>query len=159
MAVEVGAQAPEFSLQSTEGGSLSLADLRGKKVVIFFYPKDDTPGCTVEACDFRDHQRALEKAGAAVIGVSKDGMDSHNRFKQKFKLTFPLLVDADSATAKAYGAFGPKTSYGKTSEGTIRSTFLIDETGKVQRAWSPVKVDGHVAAVMDAVLGREVEKK
>ena len=152
MAVTQGAAAPDFSLQTTRG-ELALKKLRGSKVVLYFYPKDDTPGCTQEACDFRDSLRRLEGHGAVVLGVSKDSLAAHERFKAKYQLPFALASDPDNAVAKAYGAFGKKMMYGKPVVGTIRSTFLIDERGKVERAWSPVKVKGHVDAVLAALNG------
>ena len=159
MALTLGTKAPAFKLPSTSGGEVSLASLRGRKVVLYFYPKDDTPGCTVEACDFRDHLALLEAAGAEVLGVSKDPLAAHERFRSKHALPFPLLSDEGSAVAKAYGAYGQKMMYGKPVTGTIRSTFLIDEQGKVARVWSPVKVPGHVQAVLAALRGEEAPVK
>ena len=152
--LEAGSQAPSFSLPSTSGGDVSLDALRGKKVILYFYPKDDTPGCTQEACDFRDSMARLAGRGAEVYGVSKDSIESHERFRRKFELPFALLTDDGSAIAKAYGAYGKKTLYGKEVEGTIRSTFLIDEQGRIERVWSPVRVEGHVDEVLEA-LGLE----
>ena len=152
--VQVGDKAPEFNLPSSSGGTVSLSKLRGKKVVLYFYPKDDTPGCTKEACDFRDNLGRAKAAGALVYGVSKDSLASHERFRGKYSLPFELLSDADNAVAKAWGAYGTKTMYGKKVVGTIRSTFLIDEQGKVAAVWSPVKVDGHVEKVLAALSGK-----
>ncbi len=154
-----GDPAPAFALESTSGSKLSLSDLRGKKVVLYFYPKDDTPGCTREACAFRDDQAALKKAGAVVLGVSRDTLASHAKFRAKYALPFELLSDPDFAVAKAYGAHGKKVMYGKPVTGSIRSTFLIDEHGKLARVWSPVKVDGHVAAVLAALTGADEKAK
>ncbi|MBS2032503.1 MAG: peroxiredoxin [Deltaproteobacteria bacterium] len=154
MAVSVGVNAPEFTLETTEG-TLNLRDLRGTKVVLYFYPKDDTPGCTREACDFRDSMKRLEGHGAVVLGVSKDSVDSHGRFRQKYGLPFSLASDPGNVVAKTYGAFGKKMMYGKPVIGTIRSTFLLDEQGTVKNVWSPVKVDGHVDAVLAAIEGKE----
>ena len=151
MGLNVGDKAPDFDLPSTTGENISLRSLRGKKVVLYYYPKDQTPGCTREACDFRDRHAALNGSGAVVLGVSKDSLKSHENFREKQDLPFPLLSDPDNAVARAYGAYGEKTSYGKTTMGTIRSTFLIDENGFLERIWSPVKVDGHAEEVLAAV--------
>ncbi len=148
--MEAGDKAPQFTLPSTEGGEKSLKDYAGKKLVLYFYPKDATPGCTQEACDFRDNMARLKKAGAAVVGVSKDSLASHEKFRAAQKLPFELLSDADNKVAKAYGAYGEKNMYGKKVMGTIRTTVLIDEKGKVLKVWSPVKVPGHVEKVLEA---------
>jgi len=146
-----GDKAPAFKLPSVEGGDLSLKDFAGKTVVLYFYPKDDTPGCTREACAFRDSQTALKKAGAVVLGVSPDSVESHQRFRSKYKLNFPLLADADKTVAKKYGAFGEKVMYGKKVTGMIRSTFVIDGKGIVRKVFPRVKVDGHSDKVLEAV--------
>ncbi|HVO11146.1 MAG TPA: thioredoxin-dependent thiol peroxidase [Vicinamibacteria bacterium] len=146
-----GKKAPEFTLPSSEGGSVSLKDLRGKTVVLYFYPKDDTPGCTREACAFRDSQAALKRKGAVVLGVSGDSLASHEKFKAKYKLNFPLLSDPDKAVARKYGAWGEKVLYGRKSVGMIRSTFVIDGEGVVRKVFPRVKVDGHDQQVLDAV--------
>lgn len=143
-----GASAPDFDLPSTSGSNIRLSALKGKKVVLYFYPKDSTPGCTREACDFRDLLPKIVKKGAVVLGVSKDSLASHAKFRESQKLPFDLLSDAGNEVAKAYGAFGEKTMYGKKVMGTIRSTFLIDEKGKIAAVWSPVKVDGHGESVL-----------
>jgi peroxiredoxin Q/BCP len=153
MALQPGEKAPDFRLPSTDGGELSLGDLKGKKVVLYFYPKDSTPGCTTESCDFRDRDEAIRAAGAVVLGVSKDSLASHEKFRAKYELPFTLLTDKESQVATAYGAFGEKNMYGKKVMGTIRSTFLIDEKGVIERTWSPVKVAGHAEAVLAAVRG------
>ncbi len=146
--------APAFSLSSTAGRTVSTRDLRGERFVLYFYPRDDTPGCTQEACDFRDNLARLKTAGVLVFGVSRDTLASHAKFQQKFALPFELLSDPDNAIAKAYGAYGEKMMYGKPVTGTIRSTFLIGADGKVERIWSPVKVTGHVDAVLAAIAGQ-----
>lgn len=153
MALQAGDKAPSFDLPSTSGGTISLESLRGKKVVLFFYPKDNTPGCTREAKDFRDHYQAFQKAGAEIFGISKDSLASHDRFRAKQDLPFHLLTDADNAVATAFGAFGPKKLYGREYQGTIRSTFLIDEEGTIEAAWPKVKVAGHAEEVLATVLG------
>lgn len=151
--LKLGQKAPAFSLPSTSGSSVTLASLTGRKVVLYFYPRDNTPGCTVEACDFRDQHSKLQKAGAVVLGVSGDSLKSHAGFRAKFALPFELLVDEGSKVAASYGAFGEKLMYGRKVQGTIRSTFLIDEQGRVAALWSPVKVAGHVEQVLAALTG------
>jgi peroxiredoxin Q/BCP len=150
-----GDKAPSFKLASTRGGEISSSDLKGRKFVLYFYPKDDTPGCTREACDFRDNLARLRREGVEVLGVSKDSLASHGRFRAKYDLPFDLLSDEDNAVARAYGAFGEKKMYGKTILGTIRSTYLIGEGGRIDAVWSPVKVDGHVDRVLDRLRGGE----
>jgi peroxiredoxin Q/BCP len=149
--IEEGKKAPAFTLESDAGEKVKLSDLRGKNVVLYFYPKDDTPGCTTEACAFRDARAPLAKAGAVVLGVSPDPVDRHKKFKQKYELNFPLLADPDHAVAEKYGAWGEKTLYGKKSMGIIRSTFLIDKAGVVRKVWPRVKVDGHDEQVLTAL--------
>jgi peroxiredoxin Q/BCP len=149
--IEDGKKAPGFELESSEGGSVRLEDLRGQPVVLYFYPKDDTPGCTREACAFRDQKAALKKRGAVVLGVSGDSRESHEKFKAKYKLNFPLLSDPDRAVAKKYGAWGEKVLYGKKSVGMIRSTFVIDAEGVVRKVFPRVKVDGHDEQVLAAL--------
>jgi peroxiredoxin Q/BCP len=149
--VKEGQRAPGFSLPSVEGSVVALEELRGKPVVLYFYPKDDTPGCTKEACAFRDSQAPLKKAGAVVLGVSPDSVASHQKFKAKYKLNFPLLADPDKALAKKYGAFGEKVMYGKKVVGMIRSTFVIDAEGIVRKVFPRVRVDGHVEQVLKAL--------
>lgn len=151
MALSVGAKAPDFSLPSTSGGSVSLKDVAGKRVLIYFYPADDTPGCTAESCAFRDRYAEIQAAGVTILGVSKDDLASHEAFRAKYALPFPLLVDAGNAVAKAFGAFGEKVSYGKTVQGLIRSTFLIGADGAIAALWSPVKVKGHDEEVLAAI--------
>ncbi len=146
-----GKKAPDFTLESTAGDRVSLKDLRGKTVVLYFYPKDDTPGCTREACAFRDSQAALRKKGAVVLGVSGDSLPSHDKFKAKYKLNFSLLSDPDKAVAKKYGAWGEKVLYGKKMVGMIRSTFVIDGEGVVRKVFPRVRVDGHAEQVLAAL--------
>jgi peroxiredoxin Q/BCP len=149
--VKEGSKAPEFTLPSSDGTDVRLKDLRGKTVVLYFYPKDDTPGCTREACAFRDEQAAIKKKGALVFGVSGDSVASHEKFKAKYKLNFPLLSDPDKAVAKKYGAWGEKVLYGKKVVGMIRSTFVIDKEGVVRKVFPRVKVDGHAEKVLEAL--------
>ena len=138
-----GTSAPDFTLQADDGGKVKLSALRGKPVVLYFYPKDDTPGCTREACAFRDQHAALKKLGATVLGVSPDDVASHGKFRDKFKLNFPLLADPEHTVAEKYGAWREKNLYGKKSMGIQRSTFLIDAAGKIVKVWKRVQVDGH----------------
>jgi len=149
--IEEGKKAPTFKLPSSEGGHVSLKDLKGRIVVLYFYPKDDTPGCTREACEFRDAQAPILKAGAVVLGVSGDSLESHGKFKTKHKLNFPLLSDAGNEVATKFGAYGEKTLYGRKFMGIIRSTFVIDGEGTVRKVFPRVKVDGHAAKVLEAV--------
>ena len=146
-----GDRAPSFKLDSTSGGEVRLDAFRGKKLVLYFYPKDHTPGCTREACGFRDNITRLRRAGVEVLGVSRDSLDSHARFRDAYHLPFNLLSDPDHRVASAYGAYGEKTMYGRTVVGTIRSTFLIDEKGAIEAVWSPVRVDGHAEQVLAAL--------
>lgn len=149
--LEAGQKAPAFSLKDQDGKTVKLSDFKGQQVVLYFYPKDNTPGCTTEACDFRDEASALKKAGAVVLGVSMDSEASHQKFIQKHGLNFPLLVDADHAVAEKYGAWGEKKMYGKAFMGLIRSTFLIGGDGKLKKVWPKVKVEGHVKEVLEAL--------
>jgi peroxiredoxin Q/BCP len=146
-----GTPAPPFELQSDSGDTIRLADLRGRTVVLYFYPKDDTIGCTKEACEFRDHWRAVEKAGAVVLGVSPDGVASHAKFRKKYQLPFPLLADPDHAVAERYGAWGEKSMYGRRYFGILRTTFVIDGKGRIVRVFERVKPKGHAAQVLEAV--------
>jgi len=148
-----GDKAPAFELESDAGEHVKLKDLlaEGKALVLYFYPKDDTPGCTREAQAFTEAKRKLSAAGAQVVGVSKDSIKSHCKFRDKYGLNFPLLSDPELKTHEAYGAYGEKVMYGKKTMGTIRSTFVIDPKGKIVRAGRGVKVDGHVDAVLDAL--------
>lgn len=145
-----GDKAPAFSLPSEEG-KVALKDFKGKTVVLYFYPKDLTPGCTTEACDFRDNFNRLKKAGAVVLGVSRDPLTKHASFREKYELNFPLLSDEDGAACKAYGVWQEKSLYGRKFMGIVRSTFVIDPQGRVKKIFSKVKVKGHVDAVLLAV--------
>jgi peroxiredoxin Q/BCP len=149
--VEPGERAPAFTLTADDGSKVRPSDLKGRPVVLYFYPRDDTPGCTREACAFRDRKAELQKHGAAVLGVSTDSLESHRSFRDKFELNFPLLVDADHNVAERYGAWREKNMYGKKSMGIQRSTFLIDSDGKVAKVWKQVKVDGHDEQVLAAL--------
>jgi peroxiredoxin Q/BCP len=149
--VKEGAAAPKFDLESDAGERVTNADFAGQWLVLYFYPKDNTPGCTREAQDFTKAAARLKKLGAAVIGVSKDSVKSHCGFRDKIGIRFPLLSDPELAVHKAYGAWGKKVMYGKQVEGVIRSTFLVAPDGKLARAWSGVKVDGHVEKVLAAL--------
>ena len=153
----VGAPFPEFSLPDAGGDLHSLAGYEGKYVVLYMYPKDDTPGCTKEACDFRDHAR-LRQLGAVVLGLSRDDAASHGRFAEKYSLPFPLLSDPEATFLKAIGSYGPKTLYGKTTEGVKRQTFLIGPDGTLVKSWLAVKVDGHADAVA-AAIEKDMQEK
>ncbi len=146
-----GDKAPEFTALSSGGGTVSLADFRGKPVVLYFYPRDDTPGCTVEACSFRDEHTQLQKKGAVVLGVSTDPLKSHDKFAAKFNLPFPLLVDEDRKIVQAYGVWGEKTFMGRKFDGVHRVTFLIGPDGAIRKIWPKVKPDGHAAEVLAAL--------
>ncbi len=153
--IEENTKAPDFTLPGIdEDGNereFSLKDFAGKKVVLYFYPRDNTPGCTTEACDFRDNIERVKAAGAVVLGVSPDSVKSHKGFKEKHGLPFPLLSDTDRAVAEEYGAYGEKKMYGKVTKGIIRSTVLIDEEGVIRKIWRSVKVKGHVDKVLEAL--------
>jgi peroxiredoxin Q/BCP len=151
--VEEGKPAPDFELPSDSGETVSLASLRGKPVVLYFYPADDTPGCTTQACGIRDAYGEFERAGAVVLGVSPDDPDSHVKFKQKYELPFTLLADPDLRVAEAYGAWGEKSNRGKTYDGIIRSTFVIGPDGNVTKAMRNVKPDTHADDVLAALAG------
>jgi peroxiredoxin Q/BCP len=149
--LEPGTIAPDFTLPADDGGKLKLSAERGHPVVLYFYPADDTPGCTKEACAFRDRRAEIEKLGAKVVGISADTIESHGQFRDKFKLTFPLLADVDHKVADRYGAWREKNMYGKKFFGIQRSTFLIDAEGNIAKVWKSVKVDGHDQQVIDAL--------
>lgn len=148
---EVGKSAPSLKLENQDGVLVDLSKLAGKWVVVYFYPKDSTPGCTTEACDFRDNFARLGSKGAVVLGVSKDSAKSHAKFREKQGLPFDLLVDADGAACEAWGVWRMKTFMGREGMGIVRSTFLVDPTGRIARIWSPVSVKGHVQEVLDSI--------
>ena len=148
--VELGKKAPNFKMATDGGGSVALKDLKGRKVVLYFYPKDDTPGCTKEACGFRDALPDFSKLDAEIIGVSKDSVAKHDKFKAKYELPFTLASDEDGSVCEAYGTWVEKSMYGRKYMGIERATFLIDEQGVVRGEWRKVKVPGHVDAVLEA---------
>src|SRR5215475_5620940 len=146
-----GDKAPAFALEGDDGKTHTLSDFAGKTLILYFYPKDNTPGCTTEACDFRDESAALAKKKAVVVGVSPDSVASHGKFRDKHELNFLLLADPDHKVAEAYGAWGDKVLYGKKFKGIIRSTFVIDEKGRVVSAQYKVSAKGHAAAVLETL--------
>ena len=145
--IEAGTSAPAFTLDDQDGAPVSLSDFAGKKVIVYFYPAASTPGCTTQACDFRDNINSLKSAGYQVLGVSKDTLEDLRTFKSEQGLNFPLLSDQDLSVHKAYGAWGEKSMYGKTVTGVLRSTFVVDEDGKVALPLYNVKATGHVASL------------
>ena len=147
----VGDRAPQFTLQDTQGNKVKLADLKGKKVVLYFYPKDLTPGCTKEACGFRDHLPRFDKKDVAVLGVSADDVKSHQKFTEKYDLNFPLLADTDHKVAEMYGVWQEKNMYGRKSWGIKRTTFIIDEGGKIARVFGKVDTSSHSQDVLEAL--------
>ena len=151
MTVEIGKPAPKFEMPTDGGGKVSLADLKGKRVVLYFYPKDDTPGCTTEACGFRDSLPNFGKVKATVIGVSRDSVAAHDKFKAKYKLPFTLASDADGKTSAAYDTWVEKSMYGRKYMGIERATFLIDGKGVIRGIWRKIKIPGHVDEVLAAV--------
>lgn len=154
MAIHEGKAAPAFTLEDADGGTVSLKDLAGKDVILYFYPKDDTPGCTKEACGFRDAWKELEKRGVIVLGVSPDSPESHRKFRAKHRLPFRLLSDPDRKVMTKYGAFGEKTMYGKKVIGVIRSTVWIGADGRVKKHWAKVaKAEAHPEQVLDSLRG------
>jgi peroxiredoxin Q/BCP len=146
--LEIGAKAPPFALANQAGKTISMKDFAGERFVIYFYPADDTPGCTKEACQFNDGLAAFRKLGVKVLGVSPDGAEKHVAFRTKYKLTFDLLSDPEKKVMTSYGAYGEKMMYGKKVNGVIRSTFVIGPTGKIERAWYGVRADGHADKVL-----------
>lgn len=149
--LKIGGKAPEFTLLNDEGKKVSLSDFRGKKVILYFYPRDNTPGCTRESCAFRDSLSEIKRRGGAVLGVSTDSVPSHRSFKQKYALNFPLLSDADKKVVHAYGIWKQKSLYGRKYMGLERSTFLINEEGNISKIFPKVQVDGHLEETL-AVL-------
>ena len=149
--VEVGQPAPDFTLHDQSGAEVTLSKLQGKPVVLYFYPRDNTPGCTNEACAFRDARKDYEKVGAKVLGVSPDSVTSHQKFAEKFALPFTLLADTEKAVCEQYGVWQEKSMYGKKSMGVVRSTFVIDAKGIVRHVFPKVKVEGHSEAVLAAL--------
>ena len=152
---QIGDKAPEFSGVDELGQKISLKDFKGKQVVLYFYPKDNTSGCTTEACDFRDSYTRLKKQGVVLLGVSPDTEKSHQNFKKKFELPFPLISDTEKVVANAYGVWQEKSMYGRKYMGIIRSTFIIDEKGKIKAIFSKVKVSGHVDEVLKALSEKQ----
>jgi peroxiredoxin Q/BCP len=151
MRLELGQTAPAFTLTNENGEKVALKDYRGQRVLIYFYPADDTPGCTKEACQFNDELAGLAAAGAVVFGISPDDAASHQKFRAKFGLTFSLLSDPTKSTMEKYGAFGEKMMYGKKVTGVIRSTFVVGPSGKIEHLWYNVRADGHAAKVVAAL--------
>jgi peroxiredoxin Q/BCP len=149
--LQAGDPAPEFSADTNGGGHVSLAGFRGKPVILYFYPKDDTPGCTKEACAFRDQFAGFQKKGAIVLGVSTDPVKAHDKFVEKFKLPFTLLADVDKKIVSAYGVWGEKTFMGRKYMGTHRVTFLIGPDGRIQKIWPLVKPESHAAEILAAL--------
>jgi peroxiredoxin Q/BCP len=151
--IEPGQKAPSFSLEADDGRQVSLDDFRGKKVVVYFYPKDDTSGCTAQACDVRDGMDRFHEVGAVILGVSPDSRRSHEKFKSKYDLNFPLLVDEDHSVSEAYGVWKEKSMYGKKYMGIERSTFIIDEEGVLEAVWRNVKAGEHGRRLEDYFAG------
>ena len=149
--IEEGKPAPDFELQSDTGETVKLSDLKGRPVVLYFYPKDDTPGCTVEACEFRDSYDVFRERGAEILGVSPDDVASHGKFKSKYELLFTLLADPEHEVAEKYGVWAERNSYGKKSMGIKRSTFIVDSDGNVARAMMGIKPAGHASEVLDSL--------
>ncbi len=151
MPISPNQPAPDFTLPDDTGKMVSLSDFRGKPVILYFYPKDDTPGCTTEACAFRDDYSAYENTGVIILGVSPDSVKSHVKFKQKYQLPFPLLADEGHKVCDLYGVWGPKKFMGKSYEGVLRTTFLIDGQGNIARVFENVKPAGHSAEILEAL--------
>ena len=153
MSIQSGIPAPDFEMKDDTGVVRKLSDYQGRQVILYFYPKDDTPGCTKEACNFRDDYSAYEKAGVIILGVSPDTVESHVKFKKKFNLPFPLLADDDHKTCDAYGVWGPKKFMGKSYEGVLRTTFLIDRDGTISMVYENVRPAEHSAELLAALSG------
>jgi thioredoxin-dependent peroxiredoxin len=149
--LNVGSKAPNFSLVANDGKKYSLKDFKGKKIVLYFYPKDDTSGCTAEACSFRDNLSSIKKKGALVLGVSPDGLKSHEKFVSKYDLNFPVLSDESKEMLTEYGVWQEKSMYGRKYMGVVRTTYIIDEKGKISHIFPKVKVDGHTEEVLKAL--------
>jgi len=154
MSLEIGIKAPDFTLPTDGSGSVTLSALKGKKVVLYFYPKDDTSGCTAEACAFRDSFPRFKKMDATVIGISRDSIASHDKFKKKYELPFLLAADTEGKVTEKYGVWVQKSMYGRKYMGIERATFLIDEKGTIEQIWHKVKVPGHADEVLKAVSGK-----
>jgi len=149
--LEIGDKAPDFNLPASTGEKISLKSLKGKNIVLYFYPKDDTPGCTKEACSFRDDLAKFKKNSTIILGVSNDSLDSHEKFKTKYSLNFPLLSDEDQSISEKYGVYKEKNMYGKKFWGIERSTFVIDSEGKIKAIFRKVKVDNHIQEVLETI--------
>ena len=152
--LKIGDKAPDFNLPTDGNETVKLSDFKGRKLVLYFYPKDDTPGCTTESCNFRDSLADFNALNTAVVGISKDSIKKHDKFKAKYELNFPLISDENGDMCERYGVWGEKSMMGKKYMGIERSTFLIDENGKIEQIWRKVKVDGHVADVKQAAEGK-----
>ena len=153
----LGTSLPTLSLFSDSGEKISLKDFKGRNVILYFYPKDDTPGCTKEACDFRDSLKALKSRGVIVLGVSKDSVESHGKFVKKYSLNFPLLADVEGKLCEALGVWQEKSNYGKKYMGIVRTTFLIDSNGKIAKIYPKVRVEGHVSRILEDLAQLGVE--
>lgn len=149
--LKIGDKAPQFKLLTDTGEKVSLKDFSGKTVILYFYPKDMTPGCTTEACDFRDHENQFKKLKSVVLGISKDSVERHQKFKEKYDLPFTLLSDSEGKTCEAYGVWKEKSLYGKKFMGIERTTFIIDPSGRIEAIFPKVKVTGHIKALLDAI--------